>query len=279
MIASVTKLNSFTTLQFSGAKAQAFLQGQLTCDMNLLHDHGAHSLTAVCDHRGRMLANFWVIQWHNDFLLLLPKSLSDTVKNHLQKYAVLSKVIISQSENFFIAELHHFAGEKNNDVIFISLPDKNRYLIIADRNASASDHESMKGTEHIVKHLHTPDIIINTDENNWKKNNIADQLCILYPETSLLFTPQMIGLEKLGGVSFTKGCYVGQEIVARTQHLGTLKRHLHRLQIASDHALNPGNELKNEKNEVIGVVAEAIKLIGNKYDLLAVMRDSENSTS
>lgn len=72
---------------------------------------------------------------------------------------------------------------------------------------------------------------------------------LILPETSGEFTPQMLNLEKLGGVSFTKGCYLGQEIVARTEHLGKLKRHLHKIELEkSQHA---GDELiKN--NEVIG---------------------------
>ncbi len=260
----LTILNSFTTLQFSGEKAQTFLQGQLTCDMRELSSHGAHSLAAVCTHQGRMIANFWVIHWHNDFLCVLPKSLADTVKNHLQKYAVLSKIIISHPENFFIATKQKEARaqvtaqpESNTalqNAIFIQLPSENRYLIIAEKNP-------FEQTE------------INSDETDWKKNNIRDQLCILYPKTSLLFTPQMIGLEKLGGVSFTKGCYVGQEIVARTQHLGTLKRHLHRLPVESNHPLNPGDDLKNSQGEAIGVIVEAVKITQNHFDVLAVVRD------
>lgn len=249
----LTKLNSFTALTFSGEKTQTFLQGQLTCDMRHLTTHGTYSFAAVCDHRGRMLANFWVLNWHNDFLLLLPKTLSDRVKNHLQKYAVFSKVIISHTENFFIAELNNYTAEKDK-AIFIQLPSNNRYLIVAEKNPFLS-------------------MSINTDETLWKKNNINDQLCILYPETSLLLTPQMIALEKLGGISFTKGCYVGQEIIARTEYLGTPKRQLHRLKIQNDQSVKPGDPLKNKKNESIGVVVEAVNFTENGYEILAVIQN------
>src|SRR3990167_11002471 len=253
MKTSLTILNSFSTLKFTGEKTQTFLQGQLTCDMRELTAHGAHSLAAVCDHKGRMLADFWVVNWHNDFLFVLPHSVSDTVKNHLEKYAVFSKVRIAHAENFFITEINTVNPEKNA-AIFIHLPAKNKYLIVAEKNPF-------------------PTFAINTDETAWKKNNIRDQLCILYPETSLLFTPQMIALESLGGVSFTKGCYVGQEIVARTQYLGKLKRHLHHLKIESNQLVKPGDALKNEKNEAIGVVTEAVKFTENKYEILAVIQD------
>jgi len=252
---NLTELTSFTTLKFSGAKTQEFLQGQLTCDMRELSQHGAHSLGACCDHRGRMLANFWVVNWQNDFLLVLPKCLSEMVKTHLQKYAQFSKVIITPENDFFIAELNHYHGDKNA-AIFITLPGKSRHLMIAEKNLF-------------------PFIKINPDETHWHKNNITDQLAILCDKTSLLFTPQMINLEKLGGVSFTKGCYVGQEIVARTEYLGKLKRHLHRLTLHSDHAFHPGDELKNDKNEAAGVVVDSVETHQNEHELLAVMQDPQ----
>src|SRR3990167_10848844 len=197
--------NTFSILKFSGVNVQLFLQGQLTCDMTLLSEHGQASLAAVCDHRGRMIANFWVVNWHNNFLCILSKSLSTLVSDHLKKYAVFSKVTISEENDFFMTE--------SDDENTIKIVDKNIMI---------------------------PDC----------KQRIKNGIAILCDKTSLLFTPQMINLEKLGGVSFTKGCYVGQEIVARTQHLGKLKKHLHRLQIQSDHPLHPGWEIEN------GVIVE-----------------------
>jgi hypothetical protein len=250
---TITPLTGFSILRFSGEKTEGFLQGQLTCDMRLLSAHGDYSFAACCDHRGRMFANFWVVNWQQDFLLILPKNLSDIIKNHLQKYAAFSKVSITADDHFFIAELNNDSDKKNN-AIYITLPNSNRYLILAEKNPF-------------------PEMNINHDETNWRKKNIADQFAILSDKTSLLFTPQMINLEKIGGVSFTKGCYVGQEIVARTQHLGILKRHLHRLTIHTDQTLNSGDALKNENGDTIGVVVDAILLSDNTTDILAVIED------
>lgn len=248
---AITALTSLTTLRFSGAKAQDFLQGQLTCDMRLLTEHGKYLFAACCDHRGRMIANFWVVRYHDDYLFILPTSVSDILKKHLTKFAVFSKVIITKDNHFFIAECVH---EKNKipDAIFISLPSNQRCLILSEKN---------------------PYPIIHHDETSWRKNNITDQLAILCDKISLLFTPQMIGLEKLGGVSFTKGCYVGQEIVARTQHLGILKRHLHRLTLKNNSLLFSGDPLKNNNGEAIGVVVDAVSLDDHTIDVLAVIED------
>lgn len=252
----ITPLTSLTALQFSGEKAATLLQGQLTCDMQTITQHGNYSLAACCDHRGRMLANFWVVKWQNDFLLVLPKSVSALLKNHLQKFALLSKVTISNNDAFFMAEISDSPLKKTEeDTILISLPTHNRYLVLAEKNPYPA---------------HT----INTDETVWQQHNIENQFCLLSAATSLLFTPQMIGLEKLGGVSFKKGCYVGQEIVARTEYLGKLKKHLHRLQQYSDHPLMPGDELKNKEGDVIGIITEVISLGDNHYDMLAVIQDN-----
>ncbi|MDP1573580.1 MAG: folate-binding protein [Coxiellaceae bacterium] len=210
---------SFSTLKFSGVKTQDFLQGQLTCDIHLLSEHGKYSLAACCDHRGRMIANFWVIQWHDDFLFILPETMCDITKTHLEKYAAFSKVIITKTDC--------------KDAIY---------------------H------------------VLNTAESTWHQKNIAKGLCILQPKTSLLFTPQMINLEKLGGVSFDKGCYVGQEIVARTEHLGTLKRHLQHFTIESTSPINAGDPFIKDTIE-IGIIADAIALEKNCYEVLAVIED------
>lgn len=243
---SIIPLTHFTTLKLSGIKTQEFLQGQLTCDIKLINQHGEYSFAACCDHRGRMIANFWVVRWHNDYLLLLPKDLSQTLALHLKKYAVFSKVSVAENADFFIAEIDTDKNNNNgdDDSVMITLPNPKRHIIVSSVSVSKND-----------------------DNYIFRQRNIEDELCILSEKTSLLFTPQMINMEKLGGVSFTKGCYVGQEIVARTAYLGKLKKHLQRLQLHSDHPLNPGDDIEN------GVIVDAIEIKKNTYDVLAVMQD------
>jgi len=233
-------------LKLSGDKTQDFLQGQLTCDVRKLIKHGDYSYAACCDHRGRMIANFWVIKWHHDFLLALPHEMTAILKNHLVKYAVFSKVVITiVSELFSVTEV--FENKKNEDV-FITLPNPLRQLIIKEDPANP------------------------TEDTDFHQKNIEDNLVLLQPTTSLLFTPQMINLEKSGGVSFEKGCYVGQEIVARTEHLGTLKRHLQAKTIFSTTPIHPGKPYIENTVEM-GVVADAIEIEKNKYAMLVVMED------
>ena len=157
-----------------------------------------------------MIATFWVKRWQEDYLLILPETMQEITRNHLQKYAVFSKVMITRDDN-----------------------------------------EGVSG---------------DVGGEEWREAAIAKGVVILQPKTSLLFTPQMINLQKLGGVSFTKGCYVGQEIIARTEHLGTLKRHLRAITLKTP--LEPGDPLKNAAGEEIGVIADAVGL-----QALAVIED------
>ncbi len=110
------------------------------------------------------------------------------------------------------------------------------------------------------------------DENHWRSLNVRAGLVWVYPQTSGKLIPQMINLQKWGGISFTKGCYIGQEVIARTEHLGKLKRHLYRALVDSETPATPGDELKNQNDQTMGVVVEAArKNIG--YELLAVIQD------
>lgn len=260
MTISKYRLATLSTIILTGANTQTFLQGQLTCDMDQLNQAGDYSLAACCDHKGRMIANFWVLRKNNDVVLILPTNMRDIVITHLQKYAVFSKVVLTPNNDFSITAIENteqkdLKNQNNKNTFAITLPNPNRHLIIT-AYVEASE----------------------TDDQQWLKNNIQDQFCLLTPETSLLFTPQMINLEKQGGVSFEKGCYVGQEIVARTQHLGKLKRHLHHIQMPADTCPDAGDSLMNDQQIKVGVIVSAISSTENTIDALAVIEDRQLET-
>lgn len=205
---------NFSALLVSGPDAASFLQGQLTCDITQITEQP--SFGAYCDHRGRMIANFMIKKNNDHFYLILPSSMLDVTESQLKKFALFSKVTLTQEP----LSIH---------------------------------------THHV---------------ENRKLELIKKGVVFIYPETSLLFTPQMIDWEKHGGVSFTKGCYVGQEVVARTQHLGKLKRHLHQLTM-NDHNTNipaPGTNLTNDQHESIGIICDTA-IDNNTLQLLAVIQD------
>ena len=105
-----------------------------------------------------------------------------------------------------------------------------------------------------------------------KTSSNENGFTFIYQKTSGLFTPQMINLQLMNGVSFSKGCYVGQEVVARTEHLGKLKRHLYRAEVECESPPQPGDKIYQDE-QVMGVVTVSAPNKNGGYTLLAVIQD------
>ncbi|AJC50491.1 CAF17-like 4Fe-4S cluster assembly/insertion protein YgfZ [Coxiella endosymbiont of Amblyomma americanum] len=116
--------------------------------------------------------------------------------------------------------------------------------------------------------------IMEMGENSWKDWNIRIGLAWIYPQTKAKFIPQMLNLQKWDALNFTKGCYIGQEVIARTHYLGKLKRHLYRAEIISQISPKPGDELKNQDEQNVGIIVEAALQEEERYRLLAVIQDT-----
>ena len=111
------------------------------------------------------------------------------------------------------------------------------------------------------------------DENTWRLQNIAASFVWIYPETRGLLIPQMINLQKISGVSFNKGCYTGQEIIARTENLGKLKRHLYYAKTVTQKKINLGTELTADQQQPIGIIVELAQSSPGNYELLIILQD------
>lgn len=218
----------FGLIAITGKNAFAFLQGQLTCDMREINETRC-LFSACCNHKGRMMANFFILQRNENYYFLLPKSMIEPTITHLKKYAVFSKVELTSTDN-------------------------------AD-NTRAVEY---CGSEIVLKEM---------DENTWRLANIKSGWVWIYPKTSDVLIPQMINLQKWGGVTFNKGCYTGQEIIARSEYLGKLKRHLYRAHVIGNKKPEPGEELKNQNDQPVGIVVESAQNENAEYELLAVLQD------
>jgi tRNA-modifying protein YgfZ len=258
-------LEDFAILRIAGAQAGDFLQGQLTADVRTLSNNQA-ILAACCDHKGRMLFNGWLGRQLDTFFLLLPRHLLAFAQTHLQKFILRSKVQLSEAIEW--TGLHYTGGDLS------TLPDPSAciYARLPHLDNENSYSHWLFGPNSAIRSLQKTLL----SQATWADQALRDDLILsthlvfIQPQTQGLFIPQMIGLEKLGGVSFNKGCYAGQEVIARTQHLGQLKRHLRLLQSDAKHPRFPGETLRNAHNEPIGQIA-AVSLVSDR--LLAVIQD------
>ena len=270
-----TPLNHEALLAVRGSDAAKFLQGQLTCNLNYL-DERTCSLGARCTPKGRMISSFRIIQEGDGYLLALASELLEAQLADLKKYAVFSKSSLAdESANWARFGLSGGDGAlvslgldlpqqadavaRANGLIALRLPGGR-----AELWAPAAQAESL----HARLAAQLPEAPL----NDWLLGQVRAGIGQVFGATRELFIPQMINLQAVGGVSFKKGCYTGQEIVARMQYLGKLKRHLYRLSLEAGHAAPaPGTPLFTPSHaSSVGEVVLAANA-ENGVELLAVL--------
>jgi len=209
-------LNSRALLKISGGDAESFLQAQLSNNINEL-DNSSIQLNAYCQHQGKMLALFWVMRSNDDFLLSFPLDLLEIIKSRLQMFVIMSDVTIDDVSDDYL-QIGVIDENQNNA---FTINDKLSLII-----ANPSELSKFK--------------VISNDF--WDKACIDSSLPEIYLLTSEKLVPQMLNLDiNEIGVNFSKGCFPGQEVVARLHYLGVAKRRLFAFE--SDSEINVGDTL------------------------------------
>jgi folate-binding protein YgfZ len=209
-------LKNRSLLRVSGSDAETFLQGQLSNDISKL-DALSVQLNAYCQHQGKILALFWVTKNEDSFLLSFPSDLLEAIKPRLQMFVIMSDVVIEDvtKEHIQIGSI----DESNQEALVIN--DK-LSLIITDKKDI--NKFNMEPIEH------------------WNMACIDSSLPEIFSITSEKLVPQMLNLDiDEFGVNFSKGCYPGQEVVARLHYLGSAKRRLFAFESSSE--VNIGDSL------------------------------------
>ncbi len=242
-------------LTVSGKDANKFLQGQVTCNV---HDITAtqSSLGAICNPKGRVITTFLLVKANDGFLLVMPKELLSGVQTRLQKYVLRSAVKLNDCSDSLCllgatpTSKQDFLTAYEQDTV-IHIHFNNRCLLIAD-----VDKAMALWTGYIAQGFQAG------NSENWIGLDILAGIPWLNTATSEQFIPQMLNLDKLGGISLTKGCYTGQEIVARTHYLGKAKRALF---VAQCQAASPeaNASIIDSNGHIVGnvVLAEADKML------------------
>lgn len=266
-------------IDVAGVDAGAFLHSQLTSDVKHLGpDAVQHS--AWCSAKGRMLASFLVFRSAATYRLQLAADLMAPISKRLQMFVLRSQVTIADrsgreqligvSGPQAVIALEK-VGLPAPEMAMTSAPfaagivvrlDSTRFEIVVDGNAAPNLWPRLLAH---ARPVGTP---------AWQWLDIRAGVPLITRRTAEEFVPQMADFERLGGVSFHKGCYPGQEIIARTQYLGKVKRHLYRVHAAN--SLAPGDAIFSPAapERPCGMVANAAPAPGGGYDALAVVQEA-----
>jgi len=274
--AVLVPLTHIGVIEVSGDDAQTFLNTQLTSDLAQVTANAAQ-YSGYCSPKGRLLATFLVVLRGNDYLLMLPREITESVAARLKRYVLRAKVNVeARSDGYALLGI---AGPQSASIVgqvlgqapanpmqaaeygattLVTLPGC-RHFVICDRDQVDEQWNALSKQA------------IPAGVQAWELQSIRAGVATVTAATQESFVPQMLGLEKIGAVSFEKGCYPGQEIVARTQYLGNLKRQLYYGRC--DKLLDPGDAISNSSNgKTTGTVTNAAPNLDDEWEFLAVLQ-------
>jgi folate-binding protein YgfZ len=211
-------------IRIAGPDATTFLQGQLTSDVRLLDD-GRTQLAALATPQGRVVALLRLRRHAEAIYAVLPAELVDPVVQLLRRYVLRSRVELAAAPELAVSwnADRGPAGAASGGIVFDWAPGR-RLAVVPAVEPGPEDASSAARQD---------------AGDAWRAADVAAGLPQVSAATSAAFVPQMLNLDLLDGVSFTKGCYTGQEIIARTQHLGRIKRRTFRYAIAAGAPVEP----------------------------------------
>jgi len=259
----IAPLTHLSLLTVSGKDAATFLQGQTTCNINDLIDNQAQ-LGAYCNAKGRTISPFIIIKQDTIFQLILTTDLIDVVRKKLQLYILRSDVqLTDQSERLILIGMHKAKPANQENCYAYPIQEDSHFIICTCEQAPIT-----------WKNLIAESSVLAISANAWFELDILAGMPWLFSATSEEFVPQMLNLDKLNAISFEKGCYTGQEIVARTHYLGKNKRAIYLASCITKLPILPGcpiNTQENPDNSLGTVILSAPS--SNSTLLLVVLKD------
>lgn len=279
---TLISLNDWTLVNVTGPDAVKYLQGQLTADLDAL-PADAHTLCGHCDAKGKMWSDLRLFHRNDGFSYVERRSMLETQLPELKKYAVFSKVTIAADEDAILLGVagfqagaalaawfpqrptaeHPVVEHGGNTLLHFSAPAE-RYLLVATPELAAQLVDKLEGQAQL------------SDGQQWLALEIEAGNPIIDKENGAQFIPQAVNLHALGGISFTKGCYTGQETVARAKYRGANKRALYLLSGNASVIPQAGDELELKLGDNwrrTGSVLAAVKLNDGTLSVQAVLNN------
>jgi len=289
-------LTEETLLEIQGPDACRFLQGQVTCDVQRLPE-GQHTLGACCDNKGRMLATFRIAKASPERLLLrLPQGVAKPLLDHLARYKVFFKCEMTILDTWSVWAFwprpdnpaSHGSAASSIATLATDLATRGSGIAILQPGSArfeiwlptTADLATTLFAAFATTESSTPELS-SGPATPWYRQEFRAGIGRVLPQTIGRFVPQQLNLQALDAISFKKGCYTGQEIVARMHYLGKVKRSMHLLRgIASVDPATivmpaPGGSLHTASGP-IGEVVDALRE-ADRFHVLAVM-DNERAS-
>ena len=275
----IADLSHLGLIQVEGADAPTFLQGQVTSDIRQLDGSNSH-YAGYCTPKGRMLALFLAFAQQDRIYLQLNGALLEPIMKRLKMYVLRSKAVITDaSANIVRIGLAGEQASASLRELFAQVPEKAHEFVTLENGALLRLPGPVPRYElfcdpvqataiwtQLAQH-HRP-----VGKSGWEWLEIQAGIPDITPQTQEAFVPQMVNLDSLGGISFKKGCYTGQEIVARTHYLGKVKRRMQLAHVDSSDAPQAGDALHTTDGAEIGQVVRSAPAPQGGHDILAELR-------
>ncbi len=270
----VADLSHYGLIELKGEDAQTFLHGQITNDLRGLGAERA-VFAGYLSAKGRMLANFIVLKRGDALLVLLPEALRESIQKRLGMFVLRAKVRLRDAGADWVRLGVNGADAALADALGFALPQALMAVTHGEQafalrlGAQRLDvFVAADAAPALWQRLRAHCRPVGTPAWDWLL--VRAGVPVVLPATQDLFVPQMANMELLGGVSFNKGCYPGQEIVARSQYLGKVKRRLYLAHV--DAEAHPGDEVYAPEpvDQAAGHIANAAPAPGGGHDVLAV---------
>lgn len=277
---AVFDLQHLALIEAAGDEAEDFLQGQLTNDVREV-TAGRAQLSAWCSPRGRVLTCLLVFRHDGRLLLQLPETLLESTLARMRMYLLRAKATLENASASWmrIGVVGEAAASRLSNR-FGGLPETPDDVHGADglsiiRLRGRRPRYQIVGTVHSVTSVWNDcrSVALAAGADAWELLDIDAGLASIGPATADAFVPQMINFDRIGGVSFTKGCYVGQEIVARSQHLGRIKRRMMLAHWDGSVPIGAGDTLQGpgDPASLKAQVVNAAAAPAGGFDILAVL--------
>ena len=279
-------LENWELIHIHGIDAEKYLQGQVTADISTLQQ--VHTLTAHCDPKGKMWSDLRLFHHLDGFSYLIRKSVADAELTELKKYAVFSKVTFEKKSDLKLLAIAGLDAKAALASLFDVLPDNENQIVThgtttllhfalpAERFLLITDEQT---AQQVTSSLNA----IQVNDDQWLSLEIEAGYAIIDQENSAQHLPQATNLQALPyGISFKKGCYTGQEMVARAKFRGANKRAMYWLKGTGSSVPAAGDGLEwqlGDKWRRTGTVLAAVRLGNDELNVQIIMNNDMEADS